>query len=252
MSSEIDRNTPIPLYYQVAQVLRRQVETGELNPGEYIPTEKDLQLRFNVSRATVRQAINELVYAGILERQRSKGTLVARIPIEENVFGLASYTNELMKHDVNTMARQVDFALLPASAGVAQQLEVEAGHLLATGTRLRLVHKEPVAVERWFLPARLIPGYKKNFLKETGQEQSIYFMLWKHYGITIQRAIETVNATPLEPHDARLLNMTPGVPVLMRQRVSYTADGKVVMYSNGVYVSKLTIALEKNKTPSYQ
>jgi GntR family transcriptional regulator len=83
-------NTP---FFQVMQILQKDIEDGTYPPGAYIPTELQLQERFNVSRATIRKALSELVLQGYLERRRSKGTIVVVYKLEENLQDLCSFTD---------------------------------------------------------------------------------------------------------------------------------------------------------------
>ncbi|MEI6157324.1 MAG: GntR family transcriptional regulator, partial [Atribacterota bacterium] len=74
----LDRKTPIPLYYQLIEMIRKQVETSVLSPGVTIPSERELSEKYHISRPTVRQAIQELVHEGLLYRERGKGTFVSK------------------------------------------------------------------------------------------------------------------------------------------------------------------------------
>ena len=127
MMNEINRDIPIPLYYQIAQLIRQQILSGALKPGEQIPTEKELQERFDVSRSTVRNAIGELVYDGLLERRSTKGTFVARTKLEETIFGFGSFTNEILKRNMVPESRILDFKIIRAPDTVAQHLNIETG-----------------------------------------------------------------------------------------------------------------------------
>ena len=247
MINEINRDIPVPLYYQISQLIRQQIESGELKPGEQIPTEKELQERFDVSRSTARQAIAELVYAGLLERRSTKGTFVARTLLEETIFGFGSFTNEILKRGLTPESRILDFKVIPAPDIVGQHLELDSGSYVATLERLRIVDGEPVAVENWYAPIQYLPGIARSCFRETGQEQSTYHLLQEKYRIFLFKAVDTISPVALEAHDAELLRKEPGMSALLRTRVSYNADDIPMVYVSGVYIIKLIMTLESSK-----
>ena len=240
---EISRETPIPLYYQVSQILRREIDTGKYSPGEYIPTEAELQQRFRVSRATVRQALSELVYEGLLERRRSKGTVVSTLQVEAWLKNLSSFTNEIMEQRLDLTTKILEFHQIPCPEAVGDHLELTRADLVYEMSRLRLVAEKPVAVEKWYASVKLFPTLNRSMFGETGYDQSTYFVLNREFNLRIARATDTVSAANLEARDARLLGLPGGSPVLVRTRESFSADGHPVTYATGVYSIKLKFAL---------
>lgn len=249
MFGDINRDIPVPLYYQISQLIRQKIEIGELKPGQLIPTEKEMQQGFDVSRATIRRAISELVYAGLLERRSTKGTIVAKTKIEETLYGFGSFTRETLKRDMVPQSRVLDFAIIPAPETVAKQLQIDPTEKVAALERLRIVDGNPVAVENWYTPFKFVPGIDRSYFKEEGREQSTYYMLQQRFGIQLFKAVDTIDAVALEARDARLLCMETGMPALLRARVSYALDNIPRVYSSGVYIIKLIVSLESGKTP---
>ncbi len=241
--NEINRSSPIPLYYQVSQILRREIETGKYMPGEYIPTEEELQRRFKVSRATVRQGIAELVYMGLVERQRSKGTIVSTGRPETTLHDLASFTNEIMARNLTITTKILSFQHIQPPETITKIFELKQGEQVATMERVRYVEGKPVAVEKWYAPLKYFPGINKGMFKESGMEQSTYYILMKNYKIKINRAVDTVSPVGVETHEAKILGVKPGKPVLLRTRISYSAEGYPVNYGSGVYLIRLKFLL---------
>lgn len=238
-TSELDRDTPIPLYFQVSSILRREIESGKYQAGDYIPTEAELQKRFGISRHTVRQAISDLVYKGLLERRRSKGTLVCASQLEVKLSDLASFTQEMMNSGLELMTKIIDFHYMTVPDDVAPLLKVTIGEKVAFMERLRFVDQKPVAIEKWYTPLRFVPGIKKSLFGEQGVEQSTYYMMMKHYGIVVTHAVDTISPVPIEAREARLLNVPTGQPGLLRTRISFTADDQPISYGIGVYLIRL-------------
>lgn len=246
---EIDKDIPIPLYYQISQQIRAQIASGELKPGDRLPTEKELQEQFEVSRATVRRAISDLVYAGLLERKRAIGTIVAREKVEGSLYGFGSFTNEIKKRGLTVRTRILDFRIDPAVSPIAGYLQIPLGEPIVVLERMRIVEDEPVAVESWYTPVRFVPGITRADFHEEGEYQSTYYVLEHRFGLRLSHAEDTIEAVALEPEDAALLNLPEGYPVLLRTRISYTAEDIPAVYSSGVYAIKLLVTLD-SKNPS--
>jgi GntR family transcriptional regulator len=246
---ELNRETPIPLYYQVSQILRHEIETGKYSPGDYIPTEQELRNRFDVSRDTIRQALSDLIYQGLLERRRTKGTVVSKRHVEAILKDLASFTTEVMDRKLTLVTKILNFRQIQCPDNVCDQLNLSKSDIVTEMERLRFVDDEPVAVEKWYAPIKIFPGLSRGMFKESGLEQSTYYVLMRQYNIKITRAVDTVSAVDLEARDARLIKQPTGAPVLLRTRISYSDDRTPVTYGSGLYMIKLKFALETSRTP---
>jgi GntR family transcriptional regulator len=242
--SEIDKDIPVPLYYQISQQIREQILRGDLSPGDQLPTEKELQEQFDVSRATIRRAISDLVYAGLLERKRALGTIVARGKVEGTLYGFGSFTTEIMQRGLTPKSRILELGIEHAVSPISGFLGVDDGEPVMTLDRMRIVDDVPVAVESVYVPSRLVPGIQRSDFSEDGKRQSTYFVFEDQFGLRLFRAEDTIEAVALEPEEARLLELAKGYPVLLRTRVAFTTDDVPAVYSSGVYAIKLLLSLE--------
>ena len=240
-ATDINKDIPIPLYYQISQLIRRRIESGEWKVGDQIPTEKQFKETYQVSRATIRQAISELVYDHLLERRRGKGTIVIRSRLEETLHDAVTFTREIMNRGMVPESRILDFKLIQASNDLAERLQTEPGDELVAMVRLRYVNGKPVCVENWYASHARFPNMKRDFFGEQGIEQSTYYMLQKRFGAQIRNSTETISPVALEQDDAELLNVPINTPALRRTRVAYLADGLPALYARGRYIIKLII-----------
>jgi GntR family transcriptional regulator len=240
---EINRSVPIPLYYQIAQILRHEIEKGKFKPGENIPIEEELQKRFGVSRATIRQAISDLVYSGLLERKRSKGTRVSQGRLEATLVDLASFTNEMMSANVNLTTKILDFKHIPPPDPVGKILQLNPDDRVAVMERVRCVDGRPIAIEHWYAALKYFPGISRKLFKDAGMEQSTYYILMNHYNIKINSALDTVSPVGIEAREAKLLNVELGKPALLRTRISYSSEGYPITYASGIYLIQLKFFL---------
>ncbi len=240
---ELNRSVPIPLYYQISQILRHEIETGKFKPGENIPIEEELQKRFGVSRATIRQAISNLVYSGLLERKRSKGTRVSQGRLEATLVDLASFTNEMMRANENLTTKILDFKHIPPPVPVGEILQLTQEDMVAVMERVRCVDGEPIAVEHWYAALKYFPDINRKLFKDAGMEQSTYYILMNYYNIKINSALDTVSPVGIEAREAKILNVELGKPALLRTRISYSSDGNPVTYASGIYLIRLKFLL---------
>src|ERR1700724_1514653 len=120
----LERSNPLPLYYQLKEVLRQQIKAGHLAPHTAIPSEPELVSRYHVSRATVRQALNELVNEGLLYRQHGKGTFVCEPRIQQALSEIASLSEELKRRGKRPGGLLLVSELVRGSETVREQLKL--------------------------------------------------------------------------------------------------------------------------------
>jgi len=151
----VDRSSPVPLYYQVAQQLEKAIGDGRLAPGAKLDNEIALADRLRVSRPTMRRAIQELVEKGLLARRRGLGTQVVHDRLHREL-GLTSLYDDLRETGQEPRTRVLVNRLGRAPAHVAEQMRLEPESRVVHLERLRLVGAEPLAVLRNWLPEWLL------------------------------------------------------------------------------------------------
>ena len=150
MSSQmLVKNSKVPWYHQVAETLRESLARGEWRPGDLMPSEQELQRRFEVSRVTIRQAMNLLVNEGLIFRQRGRGTFVAHPTIEQGLARIVSFTEDMARRGFTPGTEMLESELIPASPEIAARLDVMPGEELARIRRLRIADDEPMSIEEF-------------------------------------------------------------------------------------------------------
>jgi GntR family transcriptional regulator len=203
--------------------------THELQPGDPVPSERELCDRFGVSRMTVRQAVDALAVQGLLQRVQGSGTFVARPKVDLQV-RLTSFSEEMRRRGMTPSVRNLRAEEIPASSGVARALELSTGDPVVHLHQLRLADDEPMSVEHTWLPAVLVPG-----LLDDGPPASLYVALERR-GILPTWGEDSVDAGDADPEEARLLGIPSGRSVLRIARRAFNADVSVE-YSRSVYRS---------------
>jgi GntR family transcriptional regulator len=217
--------TEEPLYRRITRILREEIASYR-KPGDPIATEQELEKRFDVSRITIRRAVEELVREGLLTRRRGSGTFVAQKKIAQELGTIRSWTEQMRElglepHTVDCQMLQV---VPPAWVVRALRLNEEQPELVLRVQRLRYANAEPLALMIDYLPVRYVPD-----LAEKGLEgESLYETLEKRYGLQLAHVEDTVTARGATHLEAGLLGIAPKEPVLYVTRVTYLENGDPV------------------------
>lgn len=215
-----------PLYSQIKQILKDKIENGEYKLGEIIPSEAELQQIFNVSRITVRQAINELVNEGYLSRKRGKGTIVIPQRIEENLSHIRSFTDEMIARGLKPSTSFAEVSIVKAPKKVALTLNINEGDEVYRIKRIRCADDEPIVVfDTYLLRSFDLP------LDNSEYYNSLYELLYKRNGVRVTKAIEYIEAIVASGDIADMLEIEEGSPVLKTVRTGYDSARNPIEYT---------------------
>ncbi len=211
--------SPIPKYYQIAEILRNQISEGLQNPGDQLPTEEALSRTHNVSRGTVREAIRVLVSDGLIRREQGRGTFVA-LPQQpaSTFFTLSSFEDDMRRQDRQPSSRVLAAEVIPAVPEVAHRLEIAVEEPVLHIVRLQLVDGQPMIHETRHLAQSLCPDLLNDDLEFT----SIHWLLIEKYGIPLVRMTHTVEAGCLSEIESKLLRAEAGATAFFVDRLTYT------------------------------
>lgn len=231
-SIAVDRSSPVPLYYQVAQVLEQAIESGALPAGSRLDNEIALAEQLGLSRPTMRRAIEYLVDRGLLVRKRGVGTQVVK-PGVRRPLELTSLHDDLSRAGKEPHTTVLSLAEQPAPAVVAEALQLAVDTPVLRLERLRYSGAEPLALMRNYLPPGLITAAEGD-LQETG-----LYELLRRAGVRINLASQTVGAIAANAAQARLLAEKRGAPLLTMHRTAYDDEGRPVEYGDHLYRASL-------------
>jgi GntR family transcriptional regulator len=218
---------PVPLHHQVYLHLKAALDSGEIAPGDRLPPERELCVRYGCSLITVRRALTELAREGRIERTRGRGTFALKPRIERDFADTLSFSEEMQRRGLDPETRLV--AARPESAGevVARALDVEVGSPIVYLERLRVASGEPLLLEQVHLPAERFPGLLASDLEHS----SLYDVLTEQYGTHIARARESLEPVLLRRREAQLLNQAPRTPALVIEGVAFDEDGDPIEFA---------------------
>ena len=224
----VDRTSPVPLYFQVAQYLEQMIESGELPMGTRLDNENSLAGQLGLSKPTMRRALEYLVGRGLLVRKRGIGTQVVQAKVTREV-ELTSLYDDLAKTGRDPSTTVVSFRTEPAPDALAAELGLAAGTPVYVFERLRSADAEPLALMRNHVPAHLMRLSAADL-----EEQGLY-NLFRANGIVMRIAKQSIGARAATAAEARALGERKGAPLLVMERSAYDEQGRAVEHGRHVY-----------------
>jgi DNA-binding GntR family transcriptional regulator len=227
LAVELDRSSPVPLYYQLAQAIEAAIRDGQLAPGDRFENELALAKRLTLSRPTTRRAIQELVDKGLLVRKRGVGTQIVQSPVHRRV-ELTSLFDDLARAGQEPTTQLLDYHTEKPGEEIARELNLAEDREVATIRRLRCANGEPLALMLNYLPVELAPEPEE--LERSGLYQAL-----RARGVHIRLARQRIGARPAARAEARLLDEKPGAPLLTMNRTAFDDSGSAVEYGSHCY-----------------
>jgi DNA-binding GntR family transcriptional regulator len=224
---DIDRSSPTPLYFQLAQAMENAITGGSLPTGSRLDNEILLAQRYGLSRPTVRRAVQELVDKGLLVRKRGVGTQVIQPHVRRSM-ELTSLFEDLNRAGEQPTTTVLSLGRSPASAEIAVELGVKEGEEVLVVRRLRRSRGEPLALMTNHLPGRFRPTVED--LTEHGLYQYLRLQ-----GVHLRVAHQRIGARVARAEEARLLGEPPRAALLTMSRTAFDDQGAAVEYGSHVY-----------------
>ena len=220
-SISLDKNTPIPLYYQLKKQILSLIVNYKLKDGTLLPAENDLCKMLNVSRPTIRQAFAELVNEGYLNRYKGKGTFVSSPKVNDRFFSkLESFHDGMVEKGYNpqTLVIKLEKTSGPHEANEKLSLPLDAPLIYLS--RVRLVDKTPLVYVETFLPYE---EYKR-LMQVDFTVNSLYDSLEKLYNVRVNRVKREFVAVNARPKEAELLQIARNKALIQVKTVAYSGD----------------------------
>lgn len=242
----LNKASPIPLYYQLAELLKDQIESGALPPGTQLPSERDLSERTAISRMTARQAVAYLVSEGVLAVKPGIGTFVAAPKLTYDALHLLGFTEEALRQGRTAQSRVLEQLITAPSPRVAARLQLFADEDVVKIVRLRFLDELPLLLETSFIPARLCPGLAQAELAA----HSLYELLDRTYAIRLGRSHQTLEATLANEYEQSLFTIQPGAAMILLEGVAYSEAEQPVEYFKTIYRGdRFKFELESRRNP---
>lgn len=224
----LNRNSSVPIYYQLKAIIHKRIKSGEYAEGGIIPSERELAKDFSISRMTVRQALNQMVAEGSLVREKGRGTFVAKHKIQQK--NISSFSETVRAKGMVPSTKLLYFKKENAEDGVSSILNLSRGNQVYVIKRLRYADDIPVGLEQVFIPVIYCPNLEGYQL-----ETSLYQLINEKYGISIDYMDNIIEASVATADERKLLNISTLTPVLRITGVSYISGGRKFSYERDIY-----------------
>jgi GntR family transcriptional regulator len=227
----LDERSPVPLYYQLQEIIRSRIEGGEWPQGQQVPPEAELCKEFNVSRGTVRQALADLVREGLLHRRRGKGSFVARPKITQDLLssaGFSAHTQEILGSELGT--RLISVQTIPAGRRLADKLRVPEGSDVVQIRKVKLAEDQPFFLVTSYVPASVCPGLES----EDHSRGSLIDLVQDRCGVQAATLRGWFEPVLIDEYEAAVLEVERGSPAMLLERIRYAADGRPLMTSSHI------------------
>lgn len=230
-----------PVYIQIHNQLRDNIESGRWHVGQKIPAERELASDFGVSRMTLRQAIQTLVDEGVLERRVGSGTFVASQKVQEKMAGVTSFTDLMKATGKVPSSKTISYHLTIPSESEVEKLQLKPHERVLRMERIRYGSKVPICFEIATIPADIVANFSKEEVTT-----SFYKTLADKAGLRPGHATQTVSATNATEKIAEYLGIRRGDALLRMTQISYLQDGRPFEYVHTQYVgNRFEFVLEK-------
>jgi len=232
MELKIDHSSPVPLHYQVEELLRKLIELPEYKNGGFLPKEVEFAKRLGISRNTIRQATNKLEYEGLLIRKKGVGTKVSQNTLTTNLDSWHSFTQEMSEKGVVFINFVIETNWVKADAKIAAFMQIPEETELLCLVRLRGFEDGPfVYFESYFHPRIGLTG-KEDFTRP------LYDIIEHDYHVVPSTSSERIRAKSASAITAKRLRIGRGDPVLVRERFVSDPGNRPIEYNIGFYIAE--------------
>ncbi|NMB12231.1 MAG: GntR family transcriptional regulator [Firmicutes bacterium] len=225
---QLEPQSPIPLYYQLKEALISRLSRERYKVGDRIPTEAELVKEYQVSRTTVRQALNELVHDGIITRHRGRGSILVKPPVQDRPSHLVGLTEEMKARGRKVRSDVLECKWIGPSLSVRQALDVHHSDQVLLIVRVRYIDGEPVFYTKEYLPAWIGLTPDDDF---TG---SLFELIKTRGGVHIAKGDMTVTAVAAQFPETEYLDVPEAFPLLRNLRSFYTMEDQPCGYVDQV------------------
>lgn len=229
MKYSIDHKSPVPLHAQVEELIRGMHRDPDFREGKLLPNEVELAKKLGISRNTVRQATNKLVYEGVLVRKKGVGTRFADMEVDTRQINWLSFSQEMRGKGKEVKNYMISSKWVFPDSRVAAFMQIDKDVKVLQMDRLRGTPDGPfVLFHSWFHPRIGLTG-KEDF------SRPLYEILEKDYATVVKVSKEEISATSADADLAEKLKISVGAPILERLRMVYDPGNRPVEYNIGYY-----------------
>lgn len=212
-----------PVYAKVYEALKKEITDGEYMIGQLLPPEPELEKKFEVSRTTVRKAVELLVRDGFVKVRQGRGTEVVDYRTKQNLNAVTSISETLRKKGIDVRPKSIYIDVVTPSNHIAQELGLKPEEKVARIQRIQLADGRPLAIMKNYIPYHLVPGIERY----VNDIVSLYKFMREQYGICIDSGHDRISAKVSNFYESEVLQVPVGTALLYMKRVCYAEEKPV-------------------------
>lgn len=226
-SDELNKEIPIPLYFQLKEKIKGKIVNGSLEPGDLIPSERELSKKYNISRPTIRQALKELENEGLIHREKGRGSFVSKPKIKYGfIQKFTTFYDDMKEKGHETKTKVLKKEIYYAEGSITKKLNISENDKVIFIHRVRFIEGDPVVSVMNNIPYKLCP----QLINENLENKSLYNILAKKYNIKPYRAEITLEPIVANEYDKKLLNIKEGSAMFLMKNITYSSDNLAMDY----------------------
>lgn len=231
-NNAIDRESPVPLYFQLKNIIDEGIKKKILKPGECLPTELEFSKYFNLSRTTVRQSLTSLATEKQVYRIKSKGTFIAQPKIDLHYISSAeSFNSQIIMSGRVPKTIVLYENIEQCNSEIASALNIKSKDKIIRITRLRFSDDTPIVIARSYHPIDVC----EDILKYDLEKESLIEVFSKKSETRVVKVCRTIEAIGASKEDSKLLEINKGFPLQSFKSTSFNKNGRIVEYCESVY-----------------
>ncbi len=230
-SLSLNKDSPVPIYYQLQQIIQDLINNKKLKEGDQLPTEDEVCRNFNISRMTVRQAYDNLLKMELIYRLKGKGTFIASRKFIFELSRLHSFSEDMQKRGLKINSKILDKAIINSNKSIREKLQIVDDSRLWKIKRLRFVQDIPTAIETSLISLKNCMGLENEDL----ENNSLFRILEKKYKLHISHSKQTIEPVLSSKEESTLLNIKIGSPLIRMTGTTYLKNDIPIEYIVGLY-----------------
>lgn len=244
MDELIHRENPQKLYVQLCEILKKKIESNEWDVSSQIPTEDELCRTYNISRATVRTAILELVRQGYLMRLQGKGTFVSKKVVFDELTMLTSFRELMLEPGTNFSTRILARTMMMPVDDLITKLDISGDKHIIYIKRITIVNNSPTIIQELYIPYHICP----SLLRDDIESNSMFELFEKKYEIKITRVKNYFDIAYLNAEEGRLFDQPTGLPVLLLNQHFFSGATQIMYTRSIIRPNSLRFSIEFKKS----
>ncbi|MCF7944570.1 MAG: GntR family transcriptional regulator [Spirochaetia bacterium] len=248
----LDGENETPLYSQLVLIIKQCIHSGELQPGDKMPSESEICTKYEISRSTARQAFGRLEKEGLIYRRRGLGSFIANQKLRKNINSLYSFTAQTLMEGMSPSSEVITFEVIEASPELMSIFKVTQSHfLLNYFYRIRKADNISLILEKTYIPYNICNVLTTKRL----QNESVYDILSKECGVFPHHGVESYEVAQISKKEAQLLDCQPGTLAFAVERVGYLENNEVYEFTQSIVRAdrcKFEVPLHNNAERPYR